>query len=41
MLWPEDGKMMKEDIRATFDGSIFYAIAKRRAKGQKSTPRTK
>jgi peroxygenase len=41
MLWPEDGKMMKEDIRAVFDGSIFYVIAERRAKGQKSTPTTK
>jgi peroxygenase len=40
MLWPEDGKMMKEDIRGTFDGSIFYAIAQRRAKGMKATPRT-
>jgi peroxygenase len=41
MLWPEDGRMMKEDIRATFDGSIFYVIAERRAKGLKSTPGTK
>jgi peroxygenase len=40
MLWPKDGKMMKEDIRATFDGSIFYAIAQRRAKGLKATPTT-
>jgi len=41
MLWPEDGKMRKEDIRAVFDGSIFYVIAERRTKGQKSTPTTK
>lgn len=41
MLWPEDGKMMKDDIRATFDGSIFYVIAERRAKGLRSTPTSK
>ncbi|KAI1080076.1 Caleosin-domain-containing protein [Whalleya microplaca] len=29
MLWPADGKMMKEDIRGVYDGSIFYTIAKR------------
>ncbi|KAH3942246.1 hypothetical protein HBI56_194520 [Parastagonospora nodorum] len=40
MLWPADGKMHKEDIRATFDGSIFYVIAERRAKGLKATPTT-
>jgi peroxygenase len=40
MLWPKDGKMHKEDIRATFDGSIFYVIAERRAKGLKATPTT-
>ncbi|KAL5120837.1 hypothetical protein ACEQ8H_001318 [Pleosporales sp. CAS-2024a] len=37
MLWPADGKMHKEDVRATFDGSIFYVIAERRAKGFKAT----
>jgi len=31
MLWPEDGKMWKEDIRRIYDGSIFFTIAKRRA----------
>ncbi|KAF2029169.1 Caleosin-domain-containing protein [Setomelanomma holmii] len=40
MLWPADGRMMKEDIRAIFDGSIFYVIAERRAKGLKATPTT-
>jgi peroxygenase len=40
MLWPEDGRVMKEDSRGTFDGSIFYTIAERRAKGLKATPRT-
>lgn len=30
MLWPEDGRMMKEDIRGVFDGSIFFRIAERR-----------
>jgi len=41
MLWPEDGKMRKEDLRKVYDGSIFYDIAERRAKGMKSTPYTK
>ncbi|KAI1254998.1 hypothetical protein MGN70_003061 [Eutypa lata] len=31
MLWPADGKMLKEDIRGIYDGSIFYKIANRRA----------
>jgi peroxygenase len=35
MLWPEDGRMMKEDVRGVFDGSIFYTIAARRAKGMR------
>ncbi|KAI3573787.1 Caleosin [Fusarium oxysporum f. sp. albedinis] len=30
MLWPEDGKMRKEDIRRIYDGSLFYVIAARR-----------
>jgi hypothetical protein len=34
MLWPEDGRMKKEDIRRVYDGSLFYEIAARRA-GQK------
>ncbi|KAF2134792.1 Caleosin-domain-containing protein [Dothidotthia symphoricarpi CBS 119687] len=34
MLWPEDGRMMKEDIRGVYDGSIFYTIAARREKKQ-------
>ncbi|KAH8726016.1 Caleosin related protein-domain-containing protein [Phaeosphaeriaceae sp. PMI808] len=34
MLWPEDGRMMKEDIRGIYDGSIFYTIAARREKSQ-------
>ncbi|KAB2103290.1 hypothetical protein AG0111_0g8571 [Alternaria gaisen] len=32
MLWPEDGRMMKEDIRGIYDGSIFYTLAQRREK---------
>ncbi|CAN9253859.1 unnamed protein product [Alternaria alternata] len=32
MLWPEDGRMMKEDIRGIYDGSIFYTLAERREK---------
>ncbi|KAI1818509.1 Caleosin-domain-containing protein [Poronia punctata] len=31
MLWPEDGKMKKEDIRRIYDGSLFYVIAQRRS----------
>ncbi|KAH9861735.1 hypothetical protein J1614_011488 [Plenodomus biglobosus] len=34
MLWPEDGRMLKEDIRGIYDGSIFYTLAARRTKGQ-------
>lgn len=34
MLWPEDGRLMKEDIRATYDGSIFYKLAERRARNK-------
>ncbi|EXA29512.1 hypothetical protein FOVG_19020 [Fusarium oxysporum f. sp. pisi HDV247] len=30
MLWPEDGKIRKEDIRRIYDGSLFYVIAARR-----------
>ncbi|KAF1945719.1 caleosin domain-containing protein [Clathrospora elynae] len=30
LLWPEDGRMMKEDIRGIYDGSVFYTIAARR-----------
>lgn len=30
LLWPEDGRMMKEDIRGVYDGSIFYRIAERK-----------
>lgn len=29
MLWPEDGKMKKEDLRGVFDGSFFYTMAAR------------
>jgi len=27
LLWPEDGRMKKDDIRRVFDGSIFYEVA--------------
>ncbi|KAL7789023.1 Caleosin domain-containing protein [Trichoderma ceciliae] len=30
LLWPEDGRMRKEDIRKIYDGSLFYEIAKER-----------
>jgi peroxygenase len=32
LLWPEDGRMQKDDIRRIFDGSIFFEIAARREK---------
>lgn len=32
MLWPEDGRMKKEDIRRIYDGSIFHSIAAKRSK---------
>jgi hypothetical protein len=32
LLWPADGRMMKEDIRRIYDGSLFYVIAERRSK---------
>jgi peroxygenase len=36
LLWPEDGRMSKEDVRGVFEGSIFYTIAE-----QHKTNRTK
>jgi peroxygenase len=30
LLWPEDGRMKKDDIRGVFDGSIFYEVAAKR-----------
>jgi len=35
LLWPEDGRMKKEDIRRVYDGSLFYEVAARRAKEKK------
>ena len=32
MLWPEDGHMKKEDIRAIYDGSMFHTMVARRAR---------
>ncbi|RKF84031.1 putative peroxygenase 3 [Golovinomyces cichoracearum] len=34
LLWPADGRMMKEDIRRIFDGSLFYEISARRMKAK-------
>lgn len=31
MLWPEDGRMMKEDIRGVYDGRVFGRMAARHA----------
>jgi hypothetical protein len=43
MLWPEDGRITKEDVRAIFDGSIFQRIAdkveKKRGKQTKQKKR--
>ncbi|RYO95012.1 hypothetical protein DL764_007754 [Monosporascus ibericus] len=33
-LWPADGRMMKEDIRRIYDGSIFHTVADRRSGGK-------
>ncbi|RDB21536.1 putative peroxygenase 3 [Hypsizygus marmoreus] len=30
MLWPEDGRLKKEDVRAVYDGSIFYKVSGRK-----------
>ncbi|EFY86741.1 caleosin domain containing protein [Metarhizium acridum CQMa 102] len=35
MLWPEDGKLKKEDVRRVYDGSIFPILANRRARYQR------
>jgi hypothetical protein len=35
LLWPEDGKMYKEEIRGVYDGSIFWKIAEDRSGMQK------
>lgn len=34
MVWPEDGKLKKEDIRRLYDGSLFYDLADRRKKSK-------
>lgn len=31
LLWPQDGRLRKEDIRGVYDGSIFFEIARARA----------
>ena len=28
-LWPEDGRMKKEDVRRVYDGSIFFEFERR------------
>jgi peroxygenase len=32
LVWPEDRRIKKEDIRRIYDGSLFYEIAARRSK---------
>jgi peroxygenase len=32
LLWPEDGRMSKEDIRGVYDGSIFFRLAAKRSR---------
>jgi len=31
LLWPQDGRLRKEDIRGVYDGSLFFEIARDRA----------
>ncbi len=38
-LWPEDGILRKEDVRAIFDGSIFYTKAEEYATKQEELRR--
>ncbi|PBP28437.1 caleosin domain containing protein [Diplocarpon rosae] len=37
LLWPEDGRMKKDDIRRIYDGSLFFEISERRRK--QATPK--
>ncbi|CAN9083640.1 unnamed protein product [Alternaria alternata] len=32
LLWPQDGRMHRDDIRGVYDGSIFWKIAEARAR---------
>ncbi|KAH7366678.1 Caleosin related protein-domain-containing protein [Pyrenochaeta sp. MPI-SDFR-AT-0127] len=34
LLWPADGRMLKEEIRGIYDGSLFHRLAARREKGE-------
>ncbi|RXW21105.1 hypothetical protein EST38_g4765 [Candolleomyces aberdarensis] len=34
LLWPEDGRMAKEDIKGIYNGSIFYVISGRKPMGK-------
>lgn len=36
LLWPEDGRMKKDEVKGVYDGSIFLRIERRmkEAKGQ-------
>jgi len=36
LLWPQDGRMYKEDIRGVYDGTIFWSIAEHRKSPQNS-----
>jgi peroxygenase len=35
MLWPKDGRILKEDVRGIYDGSLFYTLADRLEKEKK------
>jgi len=35
LLWPEDGRMKKEDIRRMYDGSLFFEAAAKREQKMK------
>lgn len=34
LLWPENGRIKREDIRRVYDGSIFYEIEAKRKKNK-------
>ncbi|OAA40413.1 caleosin domain containing protein [Beauveria brongniartii RCEF 3172] len=36
MIWPEDGRLKKEDVRRVYDGSLFYHIAAKRQMASRS-----
>jgi peroxygenase len=35
LIWPDDGRLRKEDVRRVYDGSLFCEIAERRERSMK------